>query len=329
MRIQLDGSSTTNGLKLFGITAHFVAYHIVSIDSPECVLSCRNGQLTCKTGTTSRSLPLEDVASIVVSSFSATVHNSLLIDAAQRGVGLVFCQNFKPASVLLPANRSTDTLLTRAQLELAPKAVARLWSATIDAKCANQFAIAVRMQPAPPTLEAFRSASKNPNPHKEAICAKLYWQLFAKACGPSAFIRDRKLPGLNSFLNYGYAVLLSAVLQKLFAVGIDPTFGIAHATRERSTPLAYDLMEPFRPLVDWRIFEWICTHGKNSTEESINKKFRQWIAGFLLEKTEYRGASIQVHNCIEAVVRSFRRALLGKNPKLYKPWMLKNSKWAG
>ena len=32
-------------------------------------------------------------------------------------------------------------------------------------------------------------------------------------------------------------------------VGLDPTFGIFHVTREQATPLAYDLMEPFRPCV--------------------------------------------------------------------------------
>lgn len=306
-----------------------MAFHIVTIDSPECFLSCRNGQLICKTGSTSRSLPLEDVASIVVTSFSATAHSSLLLEAARFGVGLVFCQNFKPTSVLLPANRSTDTLLTRAQIELPQKAVARLWSTTIDAKCANQFAIAANMTSESHALAAFYTVSKNPAAHKEAICAKLYWQFFSKACGAGAFTRDRKLPGLNCFLNYGYAVLLSAVLQKLFAVGIDPTFGIAHATRERSTPLAYDLMEPFRPLVDSRILQWIRKNGESSDDEGIDKKFRQWITGFLIEQTEYRKATIQVHNCIEAVVRSFRRALLEKNPTLYKPWILKNSKWAG
>jgi CRISPR/Cas system-associated endonuclease Cas1 len=26
--------------------------------------------------------------------------------------------------------------------------------------------------------------------------------------------------------------------------------------RENSTPLAYDLMEPFRPCVDWRVAQW-------------------------------------------------------------------------
>ncbi len=306
-----------------------MAFHIVTIDSPDCSLSCRNGQLTCKSSTTTRSLPLEDVAAIVVAGFSASVHSSLLIGAAKNGIALVFCQDYKPISLVLPANRSTDTLLTRAQVEAPPKAVARMWNATIDAKCLNQFIVANGMCSHGKELVALHSQIANPSSHKEATCAKHYWRIFSQATGDAAFTRDQQKPGLNSFLNYGYAVLLSVVLQKLFAVGIDPTFGLAHATRERSTPLAYDLMEPFRPLVDWRIFEWLQKNGKLSDDETVSKKLRQWITGFLLEETAYCNATIQVHNCIEAVVRSFRRALRENKPALYKPWTLQNSKWAG
>jgi hypothetical protein len=50
-----------------------MSYHIVSIDSPQCSLSCKDGQLTCKTAEGERKLPLEDVASIIVTSFSMLV----------------------------------------------------------------------------------------------------------------------------------------------------------------------------------------------------------------------------------------------------------------
>ena len=38
-----------------------MSYHIVSIDSPQCSLSCKDGQLPCKTAEGERKLPLEDV----------------------------------------------------------------------------------------------------------------------------------------------------------------------------------------------------------------------------------------------------------------------------
>ncbi|MEJ0090172.1 MAG: CRISPR-associated endonuclease Cas1 [Limisphaerales bacterium] len=70
--------------------------------------------------------------------------------------------------------------------------------------------------------------------------------------------------------------MLSTILQKLFGVGLDPTYGIGHVARERSTPLAYDLMEQFRPCVDWRVIQWVKEHPDKSQWE-VSKEFRKWV----------------------------------------------------
>src|SRR6266581_4687856 len=125
-----------------------MSYHIVSIDSPQCSISCRDGQLVCSVpGEKARMLPLEDIASIIITSFSATLHSHLFVEAAKHGVALIICESFKPVSLVLPANRSTDTLLTRAMLTLTPRARAHLWQKTIDAKCQNQLSLAEHVSP--------------------------------------------------------------------------------------------------------------------------------------------------------------------------------------
>jgi CRISP-associated protein Cas1 len=319
-----------------------MSFHIVSIDTPQCSLTCKDGQLIRRApGEPDKTLPLEDVASIIITSFSASIHSSLFLEAAKHGVALIICEAFKPVSLVLPANRSTDTLLSRALLKLDAKATARLWQTTVDAKCRNQFVLAERLAPGDPALPALRATAFGKKPHKEGICAKLFWQAFGRAMGDDQFSRDRGSGGLNALLNYGYAVLLSTVLQKLFGVGLDPTFGISHVPRERSTPLAYDLMEPFRPCVDWRVAQWVRqqTGGTRSrasetstvidTRWEVTREFRQWVTGFPLDKVEYLGLELNVQSCIEGVVRGFRRAVLHGDLKHYRPWTPKNSKWAG
>ena len=388
-----------------------MSYHIVSIDSANCSLTCRDGQLVCRvTGEPERKLPLEDVASIIITSWSAQIHSELFLQAAKHGVALIICEAFKPVSLVLPANRSTDTLLSRALLTLPEKTIARLWQRTIDAKCANQLALAEQLAPADPRLAAFRATAKGRKPHKEAVCAKAFWQIFgtvtsmpgrdalprvpdlpATALDPTAagpiphihqedvragqqpgpplgrdalprvpnlspsasdtmrapdngggvpssapmppeggstrprgptgedFTRTRDGGGLNDLLNYGYAVLLSTVLQKLFGVGLDPTWGISHAPRERATPLAYDLMEPFRPCVDWRVFQWVKQHP-DPKEWTVTKEYRRWVTGFPLERVDYLHFTLEIQGVIEGVVRGFRRAVLEHNGKFYKPW---------
>jgi len=305
-----------------------MSYHIVSIDSPQCSLSCKDGQLTCKTAEGEKKLPLEDVASIIITSFSASIHSNLFLEAAKQGVALIICEAFKPVSLVLPANRSTDTLLSRAMLSVSPRVRAHLWQKTIDAKCANQLALAEHVAPDDKAIAELRITALGRKPHKEAICAKLFWQVFSRTLNDEHFTRDRAKGGLNDFLNYGYAVLLSTVLQKLFGIGLDPTFGIGHVARERSTPLAYDLMEPFRPCVDWRVVQWVRQHPHRE-EWEISKEFRKWVTGFPLERVDYLDLTLEIQGVIEGVVRGFRRAVVENQPRHYKPWTPKNTKWAG
>ena len=209
-------------------------------------------------------------------------------------MALIICESFKPVSLVLPANRSTDTHSLPRHAESDPGARRHLWQKTIDAKCQNQLSLAEHVAPTDAALPR--------------ICAKPLWarsrtrsrsaprrfgRFSAGSLNDEEFTRDRARGGLNNLLNYGYAVLLSTVLQKLFGVGLDPTFGIAHVPRERSTPLAYDLMEPFRPCVEWRVIQWVQEHP-NRKEWEVSKEFRKWVTGFPLERVEYLDLTLEI-----------------------------------
>lgn len=306
-----------------------MSYHIVSIDAPDCSLSCKDGQLTCRSPEGERKLPLEDVAAIIVTSFSASIHSKLLLEAAKQGVGLVICENFKPASLVLPANRSTDTFLTRAQAYIPAQLKQRLWHKTIDAKCRNQLSLATELAPGDPRLVKMAKIANARFVTKEAECAKIFWRIYAdNVAETDDFRRGRDEGGVNCLLNYGYAVLLSTILQNLFAVGLDPTFGIAHVVREKSTPLAYDLMEPFRPCVDWRVAQWV--RQQRGTEEwEVTREFRQWVTSFPLEKVDWFELTLDVRGVIEGVVRSFRQSVTSAQSGPYRPWTRTLTKWDG
>jgi CRISPR-associated protein Cas1 len=282
-------------------------------------------------------VPIEDVASIIITSFSAVVHSHLLLEAAKHGVALIICEAFKPVSLVLPANRSSDTLLTRAQVSLSAVKKAAFWKKTLDAKCANQLSLARQLAPEDAGLPAMESTVRGKHPAKEAMAARAFWGIYGPALGEPDFTREQELGGINSLLNYGYAVLLSTILQKLFGVGLDPTFGIGHAIRERSTPLAYDLMEPFRPCVDWRVARWVekeraawlKSGGDGAPDWQVTKEFRAWVTAFPLEEVDYLGLTLDVRGVIEGVVRGFRKAIMENNLALYRPWTHLNSKWAG
>jgi len=308
-----------------------VSYHIVNIDSPRCSVSCSKGQLVCRDDDgTRRQIPLEDVAAIVITSFAADLHSHLLLESARHNVALIICDRYQPVSLLLPANRSSDTLLTKATLALPKKTRDRLWKNTVQAKCENQLAIAQHWNLEHRNVTSLERAVRRPSAPaaKESTCARLYWRTFAEAVEQDTFRRERDGGGANDLLNYGYAILLSLTLQKLFACGLDPTFGIAHEVRERATPLAYDLMEPFRPAVDARVQRWLMEEADQDSHR-ICARFRRYVSEFILEKVGYFEFEMPLRNCLEEVVRSFRQAILSQRVRDYRPWTLKNSKWVG
>ena len=248
------------------------------------------------------------------------------------GVALVMCQAFKPVSLVLPANRSTDTVLTRAQVSLKNTDRDRYWYKTVDAKTRNQLSLASHLAADHEKLPLLAATAQGVKPHKESLTVRTYWTILGDALFPGEdFKRLRKGKGAtdaNAILNYGYAVLLSTTLQKLFGVGIDPTFGIAHATREHSTPLAYDLMEPFRPLVDWMVAKWV-KENPSPQDWGITKKSRAWVTSLATREIEYNGTSMQLQAAVESSIRSFRNAVLAGKIGTYQPWIQRDSKWDG
>lgn len=62
---------------------------------------------------------------------------------------------------------------------------------------------------------------------------------------------------INAILNYAYAVLESQIRIKAIAEGYDPTLGIMHHGRDKSSKFVFDLMEPERPKVDRKILDFV------------------------------------------------------------------------
>ena len=55
---------------------------------------------------------------------------------------------------------------------------------------------------------------------------------------------------INSSLNYGYSIILSAVNREIVSLGYITQLGLFHDNMFNQFNLSCDLMEPFRPIVD-------------------------------------------------------------------------------
>jgi CRISPR-associated protein Cas1 len=60
---------------------------------------------------------------------------------------------------------------------------------------------------------------------------------------------------INGLLNYGYAVLAGEISKYVNGFGLDAYLGFMHKTHTGFQPLVYDLMEPFRWLVEYSVYK--------------------------------------------------------------------------
>jgi CRISPR-associated protein Cas1 len=73
---------------------------------------------------------------------------------------------------------------------------------------------------------------------------------------------------INALLNYGYSVLAGQISTYVNGVGLDAYYGFMHKNHTSFQSLVYDLMEPFRWLVDYAV--WKLSDAKSSNR--ISKK---------------------------------------------------------
>lgn len=207
------------------------------------------GFLTVTSDTANGRVALDDIEAVIASAQGLTYSNSALAALAERGAPLVICgRDYAPAAVLMPINgHFQQGLRMAAQAGAAKPLSKRLWAALVRAKITAQAEALERVGNPSPRLRRLAEAVRSGDPDNcEAQAAQAYWPAFMG----KGFRRDRTLPEVNSFLNYGYAVLRAATARAVAGAGLHPSLAIHHQSRGEALRLADDLMEPFRPAVD-------------------------------------------------------------------------------
>lgn len=61
---------------------------------------------------------------------------------------------------------------------------------------------------------------------------------------------------INGLLNYGYSVLAGEIAKFVNGMGLDPYYGFYHKPDTSFQALVYDLIEPFRWLVEYSVYKF-------------------------------------------------------------------------
>ena len=154
----------------------------------------------------------------------------------------------------------------------------------------------------------------------EASTAMLYWPLLGKKLPePFGFTervkKDPKDP-FNMSINYLYGMLKNKVETGILGMGLDPSVGCIHREGYSLPPLVFDLMEPFRPVMDRLLVELILSGKlKNIVETKddgycrLNSTGRKCLIACFNEKIGkvliFRKARTTLGNHILLEIKSF------------------------
>lgn len=258
-------------------------------------------------------IPLDDIAALIANAHGLSYTNNLLVALVERGVPFVLCAaNHNAVGVLwCVSGNHHQAKRFDAQIGARKPVVKRLWADVVRSKLEQQAAAlsAIGAPTMPLTSLASKVRSGDPE-NLEAQGARRYWNLLFG----DTFRRDRDAGGINGMLNYGYTVLRAATARAVIAAGLHPTIALHHSNDSNAMRLVDDLMEPFRPIVDLKVWQLL----RAGTGE-ICADTKRVLVRALFDDMQTDVGATPVMVCVQKLATSLAQVYLGERTRLDLP----------
>lgn len=258
-------------------------------------------------------VPLDDIAAVIANAHGLSYTNNLLVALAERGAPFVLCAaNHNAVGMLLPIEGNFEQAKRiEAQIAASLPTHKRMWAAVVRSKLEQQ-AAALEAAGAPTApLTALVGKVKSGDPDNfEAQGARRYWSLLFG----DGFRRDQDGGGLNGLLNYGYTVLRATTARAVIAAGLHPSIGLHHSHDNNAMRLVDDLMEPFRPIIDLKVWQL-----KRNGEELVTPEAKRALVRTLYDDMQTAAGATPVMVCAQKLAVSLAQVYLGERDKLDLP----------
>jgi CRISPR-associated protein Cas1 len=241
----------------------------------------------------------------------------------ENNASVVVCdRKHNPLGLMLPFSGNHEQVYRlREQIDASQPVRKRIWQQIVAAKIRAQAAVLPKTSKSRQELVGMAKRVRSGDPdNTEARAARLYW--------PSLFeeeYRDgfRRIPGaeddLNSYLNYGYAVVRASIARAIVMAGFHPALGVFHKGRANAFCLADDLMEPLRPLVDTAARTLLDDIIEGRREPGLNPSNKAIFLEILVQTVTMKSESGPLSVALPRYVASFGQMLRAGATKLLLP----------
>lgn len=266
-----------------------------------------------------RTIPVEDIGAVVLDNRQITITQGLLEELLENNCAVITCDSkHLPTGLMLPlSGNSIQSERFRFQMEVSLPLKKQMWQQTIQAKIRNQAAVLEYFSgEVHPNMRIWADAVRSGDTDNiEARAAAYYWKNVFQ--GRPGFLRDQDGEGINSLLNYGYAILRAVVARALVCSGLLPTMGIHHHNRYNAYCLADDIMEPYRPFVDRLVGDMV----RESGTEDLTREHKVKLLGLPVVEVTINDRRSPLMNAVAQTSSSLVKCFLGESRKLIFPDM--------
>ena len=243
---------------------------------------------------------LGEISTILIESTAVSITTSLLAELTKKKIKVIFCDEKRnPSSELIGYYGSHDTSnKVRHQIAWKQSTKEAVWTEIVTEKIRKQKEFLEILDKEEATLlnSYIKDITWNDATNREGHAAKVYFN----ALFGLDFTRTSEIP-INAGLNYGYTIILSAFCREVVANGYITQLGLFHDNMFNQFNLASDLMEPFRVLVDKKVY--------SMKYEELDHEQKMELVNILNQEVRIDGKIQYVNNAIKIYCKSIFDAL--------------------
>lgn len=252
---------------------------------------------------------LSEISTLIIETTSVSLTAALLCELTKKKIKVVFCDEKRnPSSELVSYYGSHDTSIKiRKQIEWTPEIKSSIWTEIVAEKIRKQREHLKMWSCSESNMldEYLMELQPGDVTNREGHAAKVYFN----ALFGLGFTRTEE-NNVNAALNYGYSIILSAFNREIVANGYITQLGLFHDNMFNQFNLGSDLMEPFRPLIDYEV--------KHLQPEKFEHDEKMMLLKVLQKEVVIAGRKEYVNNAIKIYCKSVFDALNENDASLIK-----------
>jgi CRISP-associated protein Cas1 len=289
----------------------------------KATITVKNLQLVIKSEIRESSIPIEDIGFIVLDNPEIYLSIPALNFMIENNTSVIVCnQNHLPNGMFLNLNsHHIQQEIFKNQINASEPLKKQLWQQTVIEKVKNQGYLLEKITRNKNSFDFLASkVLSGDTTNMEAVAAAQYWKNFfdtsySELAKQIKFKRERFGDYPNNFLNYGYALLRAATARALSGSGLLNTLGIHHKSKYNAFALADDIMEPFRPIVDEKVFELMQKYD----EQDLNTIIKSELLQILTRTVYFKDEKSPLMVALQKTASSLQQCYTGERKKIKYP----------